>query len=205
MKKLVLILFGVIISTGAFAQFSWGLKAGATSNNFKLEDPVNVTGQQTITAAQDAAWGFHGGAFIRISALGLMIQPEVLFSMAENNMTITDAANPDGIVKSQKFNKLDVPIMLGAKLGPIRIMAGPAASVMISSASDLIEDAENLYKSATFGYQAGVGVDLFKKLTLDLRYEGGLSNFGDEITVGGETFTFDGRSNAIVVSAGIMF
>lgn len=205
MKKLVLILFGVIISTGAFAQFSWGLKAGATSNNFKLEDPITVTAQQTISAAQDAAWGFHGGAFFRISMLGIMVQPEVLFSMAENNMKVTDAANPDGIVKSQQFNKLDVPIMLGVKLGPVRLMGGPAASVMISSASDLIDDAEDLYKSATFGYQAGVGVDLFKKVTLDVRYEGGLNTFGDEIEVDGQSFTLDGRSNAIIVSAGIMF
>ncbi|MCF8222443.1 MAG: PorT family protein [Bacteroidales bacterium] len=205
MKKLVLILFGVIISTGAFAQFSWGLKAGATSNNFKLEDPLSVNAQQTITAAQDAAWGFHGGAFFRISMLGIMVQPEVLFSMAENNMIVEDVTAGTEELKSQKFNKLDVPIMLGAKLGPVRIMAGPAASVMISSASDLINDAENLYKTATFGYQAGLGIDLFKKLTLDVRYEGGLNNFGDEIEVGGQTYTLDGRTNAIVVSAGIMF
>ncbi|MDZ7739800.1 MAG: porin family protein [Bacteroidales bacterium] len=203
MKKLVLILFAAIISTGAFAQFSWGLKAGASSNNFKLAEDVNVTAGQTIESAEEASWGFHGGAFVRISALGLMIQPELLFSMAENNMLITEGGVEE--VKSQKFNKLDVPIMLGIKLGPMRLMAGPAASVMLSSDSDLFADAENLYKAATFGYQAGVGVDLFKKLTIDIRYEGGLNNFGDEVTVGTEAVALDGRSNAIVVSAGIMF
>lgn len=200
MKKLVLILFTVIISSGAFAQFSWGLKVGATSNNFKLEDPVNITASRTLAAAEDAAWGFHGGAFVRISALGLMIQPEVLFSMAENKMEITET---DEIV-NQKFNKLDIPVMLGVKLGPMRLMAGPAASIMLSSETDMT-DIEGLYKSATFGYQAGVGVDILKKITIDVRYEGGLNNFGDEIEVGGETFTLDGRTNAIVLSAGIMF
>lgn len=203
MKKLVLILFAAIISTGAFAQFSWGLKAGASSNNFKLAEDVDLTAGQTIESAEEASWGFHGGAFVRISALGLMIQPELLFSMAENNMLITEGGVEE--VKSQKFNKLDVPIMLGIKLGPMRLMAGPAASVMLSSDSDLFADAENLYKAATFGYQAGVGVDLFKKLTIDIRYEGGLNNFGDEVTVGTEAVALDGRSNAIVVSAGIMF
>jgi len=204
MKKLVLILFTVIISSGAFAQFSWGLKVGATSNDFKLEDPVNITASRTISAAEEAAWGFHGGAFFRISALGLMIQPEVLFSMAENKMKITET---DEIVK-QKFNKLDIPIMLGVKLGPVRLMAGPAASIMLNSDSSLqenIDNAESLYNSATIGYQAGLGVDILKKITIDVRYEGGLNNFGDEIKVGGETFTLDGRTNAIVLSAGIMF
>ncbi len=203
MKKLVLILFAAIISSGAFAQFSWGLKAGASSNNFKLEDPVNVTAGQTIESAESASWGFHGGAFVRISALGLMVQPELLFSMSENNMLITE----DGVeeVRSQKFNKLDVPIMLGIKFGPLRLMAGPAASVMLSSDSDFFADAEELYNAATFGYQAGVGVDLLKKITIDVRYEGGLNTFGDEVKVGTETVTLDGRANAVVVSAGIMF
>ena len=203
MKKLILILFAVILSSGAFAQFSWGLKAGATSNNFKLEEPLNINTQQTIDAVKQASWGFHGGAFVRLSMLGIMIQPEVIFSMAENNMLVTDAGIEE--IRSQKFNKLDIPVLLGVKLGPVRLMAGPAASVMISSASDLIENAENLYKAATFGYQAGVGVDILKKITLDVRYEGGLNNFGDEITIGQETFTLDGRNNAILISAGILF
>lgn len=204
MKKLVLILFAAIISSGAFAQFSWGLKAGASSNNFKLADPVNVTAGQTIESAEEASWGFHGGAFVRISALGLMVQPELLFSMSENNMLITE----DGVeeVRSQKFNKLDVPVMLGIKLGPLRLMAGPAASVMLSSDTEFFDEAtEDLYNAATFGYQAGVGVDLLKKITIDVRYEGGLNTFGDEVQVGTETFTLDGRANAVVVSAGIMF
>ncbi len=203
MKKSIFILLAVILSSGAFAQFSWGLKAGATSNNFKLEEALNVGAQQTIEAAKQASWGFHGGVFVRLSMLGIMIQPEVLFSMAENNIPVTDAGIEE--IRSQKFNKLDVPVLLGVKLGPVRLMAGPAASVMLSSTSDLWEDAENVYKTATFGYQAGVGVDILKKITLDVRYEGGLNNFGDEITIGQETFTLDGRNNAILISAGIMF
>ena len=202
MKKSILILLAVILSSGAFAQFSWGLKAGATSNNFKLDD-INIDAQQTIEAAKQASWGFHGGAFFRLSMLGIMIQPEILFSMAENNMLVTDTGVEE--IRSQKFNKLDIPVLLGVKLGPVRLMAGPAASVMLSSTSDLWDNAENLYKSATLGYQAGVGLDILKKITLDVRYEGGLNNFGDEITIGQETFTLDGRNNAILISAGIMF
>ncbi|MBS0009861.1 MAG: PorT family protein [Bacteroidales bacterium] len=202
MKKLILILFAVILSTGAFAQFSWGLKVGASSNNFNLES-VQSGSQYTIEAAKEASWGFHGGAFVRVSMLGLMIQPELVFSMVENNMLVDDGTVEE--IKSQKFNKLDIPVLLGAKLGPIRIMAGPAASVMISSTSDLIDNADNIYKSATFGYQAGIGVDLFKKLCIDVRYEGGLNNFGEEVTVSGESFTLDGRANAVLISAGIIF
>ena len=104
--------------------------------------------------------------------LGFMIQPEILFSMAENNISVTENAVTE--VKEQKFNRLDVPLMLGIKLGPARLMAGPVGSVVISSPGDIFSDAENLYKRATFGGQAGIGLDIAKKLTLDVRYEFGL-------------------------------
>ncbi|HCC71812.1 MAG TPA: hypothetical protein DEQ09_11780 [Bacteroidales bacterium] len=202
MKKIILILFAIIISSGAFAQLSWGLKVGAASNNFDLKSVQNGT-NYTIQAAEEAAWGFHGGVFVRLSMLGIMIQPEMLFSMAENKMLVSDI-NGD-VIKSQKFNKLDIPVMLGVKLGPVRVMGGPAASIKISSDSDLIDDADELYKTATIGYQAGLGVDILKKITLDVRYEGGLNKFGDSVTIGQDTFELDGRSSAIILSAGIMF
>ena len=204
MKKSILIIFALILSTGAFAQFDWGLKVGASSNNFDLES-VQSGADYTLRAAEEASWGFRGGAFFRLSMFGLILQPEVLFATAENNIVVQDAGTAADEIKSQKFNKLDVPIMLGVRLGPVRIMAGPAASVMLSSTSDLFENSENVYKAATFGYQAGLGVDIAKKITIDVRYEGGLNKYGDEVSVGGETFTLDGRSNAIVLSAGIMF
>ncbi len=202
MKKILLVLIAVALSSGAFAQFSWGLKAGASSNTFKMGDPLTATAGTVIDAAGEASWGFHGGVFFRLSALGILVQPEVLFSMAENNILVDDAGVET--VKSQKFNKLDVPIMLGIKLGPARLMAGPAASIMLSS-DDGVSDVEDLAKRATFGYQAGIGLDLLGKVTVDVRYEGGLNTFGNEVEIGGETLELDGRSNAIVLSVGFMF
>ena len=96
-----------------------------------------------------------------------------------------------------------MPILLGVKVGPLRLNAGPAASVMISDPKEIIQGAT--YKKATFGYQAGVGLDLFKKLTFDLRYEGNLNQFGDEITVAGQTFTLDDRTGALIVHVGYIF
>lgn len=203
MKKILLVLIAVLLSSGAFAQFSWGIKGGASSNTFELSEATFDSGNSALEAAKEATWGFHAGAFVRLSMLGFLIQPEVLFSMSENNITVTEDAVSD--IKSQKFNRLDVPLMLGIKLGPARLMAGPVASVVISSPGDLLSDAENLYKQATFGGQAGLGIDIAKKLTLDVRYEFGLNNFGNEFTVGSETVQLDGRANAIVLSAGLMF
>ena len=97
--------------------------------------------------------------------------------------------------------------MIGVKLGPVRINAGPSASVLINSPKQLIDDTdyESLYKAMTFGYQAGIGVDLLKMITLDVRYEGSLNRFGDEISTGGQTFNLDSRANAFLFSVGLKF
>jgi len=52
--------------------------------------------------------------------------------------------------------------MLGAKLGPVRLNAGPAARLLINSPKDLITDPDfkAMYNDLTFGYQAGIGVDI---------------------------------------------
>ncbi|GAH15956.1 unnamed protein product, partial [marine sediment metagenome] len=65
------------------------------------------------------------------------------------------------------------------------------------SKADLFDTAgyEEKYKSATFGYQAGVGIDILKKVTFDFRYEGNLNKLGDGMTIGGEDFNFDSRPN----------
>ena len=63
-----------------------------------------------------------------------------------------------------------------------------------------------MYKGAVFGYQAGLGIDLFKKLTLDVRYAGSLGEkFGDAITIGGQNFQLDYGQSSFLVSLGIMF
>ena len=111
-------------------------------------------------------------------------------------------------VVSQKFNRLSIPVMVGIKLGPIRINAGPAASIQIGSPDALVDDPdfEDMYKGALWGYQAGVGIDLFKRLTLDARYAGSLGDrFGDSVQIGGQDFKLDYGQQAFILSVGIIF
>ena len=87
-------------------------------------------------------------------------------------------------------------------------MLGPAASIMIGSPKALINDPnfEDMYKGAVWGYQAGVGIDLLKKLTLDIRYAGSLGEvLGDNVTIGGQTFNLDYGQHSLLLSAGWMF
>ena len=205
MKKLLVIVLVALIGIPAFSQIKFGLKAGVTSSTVPTYDLSS--GANNIEALKDASFGFHAGAFIRITLLGVYIMPEVVFASTTYDFDVTVGSNPTEAL-SQKFNKLDIPVLLGFKLGPLRINAGPAAQVMIGSPAALVDDPsfEDLYSKTSFGYQAGVGFDLFKKLTFDARYGGSLGEkFGDAITVGGQSFALDHRTPTFMLSLGLMF
>jgi len=203
MKKILIVLFALLLAAPLFSQVQFGIKAGA-STDFTFTDQTFTNTSVTIQNLKTAEWGFQGGVFMRASFSGFYIQPELLFATATNSVTYEDVeAGGAPVIYNQKFNKLNIPVLLGFKLAFLRIHAGPAASVMIGEPQDVIEGAT--YKSMTFGYQAGIGFDLFNKLTLDVRYEGNLNQFGDQITIGGETFTLDDRTGALLLHAGFIF
>jgi hypothetical protein len=98
--------------------------------------------------------------------------------------------------------------MVGLKLGPLRLDAGPAASVNIGSPKQLIADPnfKTLSSKASIGYQAGVGLDILNFLTLDVRYEGSLKKYQNKIeNTLGTTVSLDDRPNAFLFSVGLMF
>ena len=205
MKKFIVIVLALVLAVPLYSQVKFGLKAGASTDFTFTDQTIQGTDFEVILQnAKDAEWGFQGGVFMRASFAGFYIQPELLLATATNSVTYDDVeAGGAPVIYNQKFNKLNIPVLLGVKVGPLRLNAGPAASVMISDPKEIIEGAT--YKGATFGYQAGLGFDLFKKLTVDLRYEGNLNQFGDQIEIGGETFVLDDRTGALLVQVGFIF
>jgi len=204
MKKLFVIIMIVMISIPAFSQLNFGIKAGAATTTVPSYDLTS--GTNNIEALKDAAWGFHAGAFLRLSLFGIYLQPEVVFASNTYDYNVTTLTVTQ--VKSQKFNRLEIPVLLGVKFGPLRINAGPSATVQIGTPKALVDDPdfENMYRNATFGYQAGIGLDILKKLTLDARYGGSLSKkFGDAVSIGSQTFSLDQRQPSLILSVGLMF
>jgi hypothetical protein len=206
MKKIIIVLFAALISIPAFSQmFKFGIKAGGQTTTVPTYDIS--TGTTNITNIEDWQWGFHGGVFARIKIAFLTLQPEVVFVSNSFDYSVSEGGVP-AVPKSQTFNRLAIPLLLGVKLGPIRINAGPAAAVQIGSPEALVADPnfENMYKSALWGYQAGLGIDLFKKLTVDARFAGGLGDMlGDQVTIGSQTFNLDYSQTTFMLSLGWMF
>jgi hypothetical protein len=212
MKKLIVIVFVVLVSIPAFSQIKFGLKAGVSTTSLSMPSIKTITSSTssyTVDALKSAKYGFHGGAFIRITLFGVYLEPELLFSTRTNEYTVTNVQSTVATIEKQNFNKLDIPVMVGFKLGPIRINAGPSASLLINSPKDLISnpDLKNNYSKMTIGYQAGVGFDLFQRLTFDLRYEGSLKKYQNQIQnlAGTTKVNLDDRPNAFLFSVGLMF
>jgi opacity protein-like surface antigen len=211
MKKLIAIVFVVLVSIPAFSQIKFGLTAGVSTTSLSMPTIKTITSGTTsftVDALTAAKYGFQGGAFVRITLFGFYIEPELLFSTRTDDYTVTNVQSTESTIVKQTFNKLEVPVMLGFKLGPLRLNAGPTGSLLINSPKELISDPDfkNNYSRMTLGYQAGLGFDLLNFLTFDLRYEGSLKKYQNQIqNLIGTKYNLDDRPNAFLFSVGIMF
>jgi len=211
MKRIFgIILIATALTTAINAQFlKFGLCAGLSSSSVHFNDVKNVVSGSTSydIVASNASVGFHFGLFGRIKIANVFIQPELLFTSSGGQVKVTDLTTNTSVVKDQKFNKIDIPVLAGLKFGPARIEVGPVASFMLSQKTDFFDASAYKadFKKATIGYQAGVGLDFFKAVTLDLKYEGSLSKIGNGITVGGNSYPYDSRNSQLILSLGLFF
>jgi len=198
MKKVLLVVTLLLIVVAAQAQF--GIKAGANTASFKIE-----SANQAVSEAKDATWGFHAGVFYRIKIAVLYLQPEAYFCSTGGSFSYDGGIDPP-TTETVDLNRIDIPILIGVKLGPIRINAGPVGMLNISENYSL-EGMEADIKGMTWGYQAGLGIGLFGKLTLDARYEGPISEVANTVTLPDIVGELDPstKQSQFLLSVGIMF
>lgn len=208
-RVLILAAAFTLLSYSSYAQlFTLGPKIGLSSSKITVADDVDAV------VAGDAEVGFHAGLFARVSVLGFYVQPEVLFTSASGNIVINDQSVTNNVqsVQSLTYNKIDVPVMVGIKIGPlIRLNAGPTFSYILSQdireeGTSVITDISQNYNDANVGFQVGVGLDI-SKLVIDLKYENNLSVLGESVTVpvpgaSSQTFATDMRNRLIQLTVG---
>ena len=103
-------------------------------------------------------------------------------SFQNQGYEITDFGNPGtlDLIKSENYQYLDIPLIIGLKAGPVRLGAGPVGHVFIDSSSELfdIDGYEQKFDEMTWGWQGGIGFDIWN-IHLDIKYEGNFSNFSN--------------------------
>ncbi len=214
MKKVLMIFFVLtMFQQAATAQmFSWGARLGAATTNLDVTPQTIYEGNANMDSLKisvaNANFGIHGGVYVRLKFGPLYVQPEVLFNTESYHYTIDDFSQ-SGVQQmlTDRFNTLDIPIMVGLKSGPIRLQAGPIGTLMLSNDNQLetlSETYERQLTNLTWGYQAGLGVDM-GSVNLDIKYEGGLAAFGSNYEIYGNVYEFDSRPNRWVMTIGLKF
>ena len=148
---------------------------------------------------------------------------------SDNLFNLPTGANVN-ITLNQK--NLQVPILLGVNiidldLITLRAQAGPTANFVLKSKTlfdqtytingqhaeldNASSDEHFETKNIAWGLQAGLGIDVLKRFTLDVNYNFGLSKVFENLnnTVLGETFDFSNvdstKQNIFMVTVGIKF
>ncbi|GAB3272150.1 hypothetical protein GCM10027347_43670 [Larkinella harenae] len=174
-------------------RFSLGLKVGANFsrlNDLSYQTPrLDMSGLPVLNGGQivydffqqnDArTTGLTGGLYARFGNR-FFIQPEVLFSVKGGKFDII-RQGLETLSVPVKVGTIDLPVLVGFRLGPLRINAGPMASLPVlggnlkaSFKEYTTQPFNQTAKKAQLGYQAGIGLSL-AGMQLDLRHEGGLS------------------------------
>ncbi|TBH70115.1 porin family protein [Aquirufa antheringensis] len=160
--------------------FRIGIKGGVNLSSVKVA---------SLSANLENKTGYQLGAFARIGRT-VFFQPEVYFAAKEVNVDVLNSLTTNQGVVGFSQKSLDVPLLLGVKLGPLRVMAGPVATYAISASTNPDAAVKSYFSGTTqeiinrssFSYQAGVGFDILN-LSLDLRYEGAMSELNNTIAV----------------------
>ena len=176
-KKLFVLLFILAFAKGnvSLAQFSLGIRGGVNFSTLKTDNTQSVGAnfQQSL----DTKTGYVGGVYARIGSK-IFIQPELIFSAKGGSVNFLKNGSSQTIAID--YTNIDIPLLVGVKFAPLRLYAGPMASFTVSNKGldeaikTYSSDLGKSFKNASYGYQAGGGIDI-GALSVDLRYEGSLS------------------------------
>ncbi len=194
------------------AQTNFGIKAGINTVDID-KDQIRVfdpEGRERLKVAiDDANYGINLGIYLLARSKRFFLQPEVLYSSNSTDFRVDSSGGVGNFldkVFTEKYQNLDIPIMMGFRFDFLRVGAGPVGHVFLSSTSDLFdfEGYEQDFSDLTLGYQVGLGVDL-SSINIDLRYEGNFTNYGDHFEFFGEKVPFDTKPARFIGTIGISF
>lgn len=163
---LALLLVVIGVQAQSVPGFQLGLKGAWNFSKLKSDD------NQWLSSSTRN--GYQLGIWTRIGGV-VHVQPELYLTGKNSEASFDD--NGGSVEADLKFTTLDLPVLLGSRvgLGPIaiRFQAGPLVSFVvdknIGEALQQVLDVKD-YKNNAFALVGGVGLDM-GKLRADIRYE----------------------------------
>lgn len=193
------------MGTMSAQSLKFGPRIGIASSPFDVQDIENIN--DIAVTFQEGSPEYQVGAFARVALFGVFIQPEFLFTTASASYLVEDLKNGGSEIFDEQYYHVELPVMAGIKLGPIRLQGGPVYRLNLGNSSDFFsaEGFSRRFANSTVGVQTGIGLDIGRKLVFDLKYELPLAAASDDITILGQTHTLSNRGAHAVVSMGISF
>ena len=92
-------------------------------------NPQDISDWQDFAVSfQDGSAEYQLGAFARVGLLGFYIQPEFLFTTSSANYLVTDLLDGGTEIFRERYYNVEIPMMAGIKLGPVRAPGRPGIS-----------------------------------------------------------------------------
>jgi len=212
MKRIIVIYcFSLLFYSGTLhAQLRAGFKFGVSSVNLS-SDIIDLKGVSDLNDLKlnvaKANYGIHAGLFFQLKIFGIFVQPEFILNSTSTDFKLSQLSDsPFDIIKRESYKYLDIPVLVGIKLGPLQLGVGPVGHVFIKSRSELFDVAgyNQKFKELLYGYQASAAL-VIGKIYFDLRHEGNLSRFGDHIEFHGHQYSFSKSPSRMIGSIGFAF
>ncbi len=211
MKNLLLIILALFIGQMTYAQVKIGLRGGLSTADITTEQ-LRIKNANDFDALGlsivNANYGVHFGGFLQIKAGKFFLQPEAIFNSNSVDYKVEDLIEGQTLknIARENYQYLDIPIMAGLKFGALRLQGGPVAHMFIDSNSELtdISGYDPQFEKWTWGYQAGIGLDIWRFL-LDVKYEGSFNSQYSHFNFFGNQYQFDKTPGRFVASLGFAF
>ncbi|WP_235293307.1 porin family protein [Portibacter lacus] len=208
MKRTILVLcVGIFTMNMVSAQFEYGLRLGMSTQDVNTEalSLQNNSFSDLKISLGEASYGYHVGLYTQFKLAGITISPEITLNSNTYEYRLNEFNESGGVEKiiQDQYQYVDIPILFGIKLGPLRAYAGPEAHYFINSFSKLADENgfEEQVTKLQYGAIAGAGLNV-GKLRLDVRYELNFSNFEDHILYNNEGLDFNSDDSRLIFSLG---
>ncbi|WP_235298988.1 outer membrane beta-barrel protein [Portibacter marinus] len=207
MIRNILVLAIILLSTTFLAaQFDFGLRAGVSTQAVNSDELELNNGTSSIRVnLANASYGYHFGLYGQFKAGLITITPEILFNSNSYSYRIQEFSEAGAVDKiiDDKYQFVDIPVLVGLKLGPLRAYAGPEVHYFVNSYGKLAHENgfEEQVNKINYGGIAGAGLNI-GKLRLDLRYELNFSDFEDHIMFDDGKVDFNTDDSRLIFSLG---
>ena len=208
MKKITFFILFAFSFMTAQAQVKFGIKGGINTNNINGSINLKSKTDSFRLAIIDAKYGYNLGVFIKAELGPIFVRPELMLNSNKVTYSLKNLAkvNTDTL-RSETYTTLDIPLIFGTKLGPLKLVLGPVAHIHLNSNSELktVDGWKDNFATAKWGAQIGILANLGEHVSLDFKYEGNFFKFGDNITYDGKSYSFAKTPKRFLVGVGYTF